>query len=332
MTRVGVVGPVFPDSFADNIVDSLRAMGHEPISLGPATRPIGGRFVNRLVEVGAQAFGMVELALQQHVISMARNSRPELVISIDAGLLPRTVEALRTTGARVALWFPDALGNLGRQLMFLAPYDLICFKDPVLVLRTRRMLGTPAHYLPEACNPSWHRPPAESDWRPVVVIAGNMYPTRIRLLERLARTGLPLELYGPRPAKWLPADTLASQHTGSYIARSEKAKVFRSAAVVLNTLHPTEMESMNCRLFEAAGCGAAVLTEYRAELPKLFEIGEEVVAFSTFDELVQEARSLLADPERSRAIGDRAALRAHRDHSYGARLSELMGRLLSGSK
>ena len=33
--RVGVIGPISPDSFADNIVTTLTDMGHDPVPLGP---------------------------------------------------------------------------------------------------------------------------------------------------------------------------------------------------------------------------------------------------------------------------------------------------------
>ena len=36
--RIGIVGPAWPDSMAGNIVEALRAMGHQPISAaGPTT-------------------------------------------------------------------------------------------------------------------------------------------------------------------------------------------------------------------------------------------------------------------------------------------------------
>ena len=50
-------------------------------------------------------------------------------------------------GARVAFWFPDHVANLDRQLMLLAPYDGIFFKEPHVVERLRALLR-PARLLP----------------------------------------------------------------------------------------------------------------------------------------------------------------------------------------
>ena len=96
---------------------------------------------------------------------------------------------------------------------------------------------------------------------------------------------------------------------------------------MLNTLHPAEVEGVNARLFEAAGCGAAVLTEFRPVLPDLFNIDHEVLTFNDFDELVDQATRLLNEVGLGQRLGDAAALRAHRDHTYDVRLAAILERV-----
>jgi spore maturation protein CgeB len=265
----------------------------------------------------------VEAALQAAVVKRCLGANVSVVLALESTLLPDTVTLLRRGGCAVALWFPDAVVNLDRQLMFLAPYDALFFKEPRLVDRARALLGVPAVYLPEACNPVWHHPDHDGPRGEAVVVAGNMYPFRVRLLERLADAGIPLELYGPPWARWLGADRIRPAFTGQYIARHDKAAVFRNAAVVLNSFHPSEIDGVNCRLFEAAGCGAAVLTEARPAVAACFDVGGEVATFDTFDELVEKARWLLDSPEEGRGLGDRAAKRAHAEHTYEHRLATI---------
>jgi len=322
--RIGVIGPADPDDFADNIASALETMGHDSVLLGsPATLP--GRIGSTLTTF-AQRQRRISSALNSHLVSKVRESRFDLVINVVGQLDPGTVREIRRSGAgAVVLWFPDAVSNLGRQAMFEAEYDALFFKEPVLVQRARAILGAPAHYLPEACNPAWHRPPSDpgDDDEPVIVVAGNIYVWRAKLLERLAGAGVPLQIYGGRVPPWLRSDIVRSKHAGRYLRREEKARVFRSAAGVLNNLHPAEFSGVNCRLFEATGCGAAVLTEARPELRKFYEPGQEVLEFADFDELVEAARTLLASSDTSRKLGDAAAQRAHRDHTYQRRLTEV---------
>jgi spore maturation protein CgeB len=89
-------------------------------------------------------------------------------------------------------------------------------------------------------------------------------------------------------------------------------------------MHPAEVVGVNSRLFEAAGCGAAVLTEFRPTVPELFDVGQEVLAFHDFDDLVDHASRLLNETGLAGSLGDAAARRAHRDHSYDLRVATIL--------
>jgi spore maturation protein CgeB len=324
--RIGIVGPTWPDSFADNIIDALRAMGHQPVSVG-STYWFGNPYVSGAVAMTRNALPALDERAQRRIVRAAHDAGCELVIVLEQRLMPDIVLQLQRNGAKVALWFPDPVHNMGRQLMLLSPYDAIFLKDPYLVKRLAAVLDLPLFYLPEACNPRWHRPLTTPGTEPHLVIAGNMYPSRIRLLERVLANGIPLRLYGGRFPRWVGETPLRDVHTGRCVFGEEKAHVYRSAVAVLNTLHPAEIQGVNARLFEAAGCGAAVLTEFRPALPELFSIGDEVLAFRDFDELIAQATRLLSEDGLSAKIGDAAATRAHESHTYEKRLTVVLEKL-----
>jgi spore maturation protein CgeB len=289
---------------------------------------VGSPYTVRLVAPVLRAFPALDERQQRRIVRSALDSECEIVISVEASLLPDTVARFRRNGVRVVLWFPDALANMGRQLMLLAAYDAVFVKDPYLVDRLRSVLDLPVNYLPEACNPRVHRPLATPGTDPYLVLAGNMYPSRIRLLERLLAARIPLRLYGPGFPRWVGDTPLRKVHTRRLIFNEEKARIFGAATAVLNNLHPAEIRGVNARLFEAAGSGAAVLTEFRPTLPDLFDIGNEVLAFRDFDELVSLATRLLSEGGLSEKLGDAAGRRAHTEHTYERRL-EVMLQMLS---
>jgi spore maturation protein CgeB len=322
--RVGVVGPVKPDSFADNVGDALRRTGHVVTQLGSAGPRARSRLAGNLGTLARQAMPRLEDRAQRQIARAAHDADCEVVINLEAGLAPGVVTELRRTGARVAFWFPDHVANLGRQTMLLGPYDALFFKEPHLVDRLRANLDLPVYYLPQGCNPRWHRPLVPAGTEPYLVLAGNMYPSRVRLLERLMAKGIPLRLYGSDVPRWIGDTQVKEAHTGLCVFREDKARVFRSAAGVLSTMHPAEVTGVNSRLFEATGCGAAVLTEFRPAVPQLFAVGEEVLAFHDFDDLVDQATRLLNEDGITARLGDAATRRAHRDHSYDVRVAAIL--------
>jgi spore maturation protein CgeB len=322
--RVGVVGPLGPDCFAENVGDALHRIGHVVTQLGPARIRPGGQLVGGLAQRVSQSLPRLDERAQRRIVKAAVAAACEVVINLDADLMPGSVTLLKRAGIRVAFWFPDHVANLGRQLMLLAPYDALFFKEPHLVERLHANLDLPVYYLPEACNPRWHRPLAPAGTEPYLVLAGNMYPSRVRLLERLIAKGIPLRLYGGCFPRWLGETPVRQAHTGRCVYREDKARVFRSAAGVLNTVHPAEITGVNARLFEAAGCGAAVLTEYRPAVSELFSVGQEVLAFRDFDDLVGQASRLLNETGLTARLGDAAARRAHRDHTYELRVAAIL--------
>lgn len=324
--RIGVIGPTWPDAFAAHIIAALSALGHDPVSLG-SCYAVGGPYTSRAALIARTAVPALNERAQRKIVRAARENDCDVVLTVEQLLLPEVVRELRRDGTRVALWFPDALVNLGRQLVLLAPYDALFFKDPYLVRCLRATLGLPVHYLPEACAPAGVPVPGTPGTDRYLVLAGNMYPSRIRLLERLLAAGIPLRLYGPAFPRWTGPSPLRDVHAGRCVFQAEKAQVFRSAVAVLNNLHPGEIEGLNTRLFEAAGAGAAILTEYRPALPDLFAVGHEVLAFGDFDELVSQATRLLHEDGLSAKLGEAAARRARESHTYEHRLTELLEKL-----
>ena len=160
--RVLVVGPLEPDSMADNIVASLRDAGHD--ARGVSAWPGRGQ-LNFLGALRPHALDELErrprtaARIHDRVLRAAEEHRPELTLVTDERLSPRLVAPLRAFGP-VAVWFTDSLALLGRETWLAAGYDLVLTTDEPTARRFRDLRGVNAHLMPEGCNPAWHRPPA----------------------------------------------------------------------------------------------------------------------------------------------------------------------------
>ena len=145
MSRIGVIGPVAPDYFAENVGDALQRLGHVVSQLGSAHPRGRSRLVDRAAGLARQALPRLDECAQDPIVRAALGADCEIIINVDSFLVPSVVTRLRNSGARVAFWFPDHVANLGRQLMLLAPYDAVFFKEPFLTDRLRAMLGLPVY-------------------------------------------------------------------------------------------------------------------------------------------------------------------------------------------
>ncbi len=338
-----MVGPLGPDSLADNVLASLRDLGHD--GRGVETWTAGSRLVSSTQESqplpylgGFQVHAVNELErrpsiaarLQAGVVAAAEEHRPDLTVVLDRRLAVPLVPRLRAAanGAPVVLWYTDGLRQIGREAHLLGGYDAVFCTDVGLTERYRELRGLNAHLLPEACNPRWHRPPEEGapgDAGPAVLVLGSVYTSRFLLLRRLVAAGVEIDLRGGHVSRVIPRDPgVHAARRGGMLVRADKASAFRRAAVVLNDVNSAETTHLNLRLFEAAASGGAVLTEWRDGLPELFQPGREVHAYRTFDQLLEGIRMLQSDPAAARAAGDAASARAHAEHTYAHRFTTML--------
>jgi spore maturation protein CgeB len=105
-------------------------------------------------------------------------------------------------------------------------------------------------------------------------------------------------------------------------------ETLRNARVCLNTHGDIAgTEAANIKMFEAAGVGVCLLTDWKPNLKGFFELDREVVAYRSADECLEKARWLLDHPAECNAVGRAGQARTSRDHTHtrrAARLHELI--------
>jgi spore maturation protein CgeB len=95
-----------------------------------------------------------------------------------------------------------------------------------------------------------------------------------------------------------------------------------------------ENSAGNVRLFEATGMGTCLITDWKTNLPQLFEPDTEVVTYKSLEECVEKVNYLLEhEPERQRiaAAGQKRTLRDHTFEKRAAQLDEIVRRMMSAA-
>ena len=78
-----------------------------------------------------------------------------------------------------------------------------------------------------------------------------------------------------------------------------------------------ELTNVKGRDFEIPGCGGGVyLTSFNADLAQHFVVGEEILCYSSRDEMLELIRYYLAHRDEADAIARRARERSLREHRW----------------
>ena len=338
--NIVVVGPQHADTLPKSVLITLRKMGHEAHSVDERELlgiPFGKEMEKRgrlgvwtkakkaVLETFMKTSPKFEARVYGRLAKAIEGYKPDLIIFHSAWVPPQTIGWLKkNTNAKIICWFPDHPGNIGRQYIFAAPYDVLFFTDRWLVERAR-LLGKNVHYLPEACAPEWHTRVSLSDKEKEIygcdiTTAGNMYYYRTLIFEELVKK-YSVKLWGSFP-RWVESSA-RSAFQGRNVMETEKAKAFTGAKIVLNTFQG-EVFGVNQRFFEIAGCGGFQICEHRDVIQEFFKIGEEIITFYTIGDLLEKINYYLAHPEERKKIADAAYARAHKEHTFEKRLEKLL--------
>jgi len=337
--RVLVIGAhAYPDSFEWHVTESLKYLGCE-VRLFHKRQGASGlykvagkaieKFTNTLLREP-------ERLIEARLIREVKLFSPALILVLLGNQVsPKTIAAIRkSTTVPIVCWCQDQMTTLGRQFLLGAHYDAVFVKDRYMQdLFSRMIRSTQFHYLPEACNPRMHRPidlaPADRGiFGCDVMLAGSLYYYRQEILEALH--DVDLKIWGYRP-DWL-IDRLPGRFMGRDVHGDDKVRATLAAKICLNTLHYAEVNGLNCRAFEIAGCGGFQLVTDAPSMAEHFEPDEEIVMFRSVGDLVDKVRFYLHNPDAAQSIASRGRARAHRDHTYEHRIGDILRITLGGAR
>lgn len=261
----------------------------------------------------------------QKIIKLAKEFKPDVVLSVTGLLHPAVLEELgKFAKGRRIIWWGDPPANSQKWGILDPGWDWIYVKDRAAETKLR-LLGRNVHLLHEAMNPLWHRPVAGQK-NGSVVVAGNYYAFRQAIILKLKGDGIAFELYGARPPRWAHP-LIKKMHTGKYVTGEEKSRVFGEGMACLNSFSLAEGNSLNCRAFEVAGAGGLQIIEYRPAIEECFEPGKELLTFNTYDELLHHLNRAQSERGKMEKIRKAGADRALADHTYEHRLKVILNNL-----
>ncbi len=272
--------------------------------------PVLGKFL-------ADLPGLMDVAVAQ-----IKAAKPDVLYCQDLSFFP--AEVLRELKQHVRL----IVGQIACPLppeSFLKGYDLILTSFPHFVPRLRA-LGVASEYFRIGFDDR------------VLTLLGNVgkdidfsfvggisrhHGGAIPLLEYLTeQTDMRVFGYG---VDSLPSTSPIRQRHGGEVWGMDMYRTLARSRITLNRhISVAENNANNMRLYEATGVGALLLTDRKDNLYELFEIGKEVVAYSSKEEAAELVRHYLNHPQEAERIAKAGQARTLREHTYAQRMQELV--------
>lgn len=285
-----------------------------------------------------------------NMLETAARERPDAVLVMNGlHVFPdnhlEQVAGIRELGIRTAIWFVDDPYFTADTSGICLHYDHV-FTHELGCLEFYRSLGAQSvHYLPLAVNPAMFYPRRTGPaYRYDIVFIGNAFTNRAELFDTLAPflEGKSVLIAGGFWERLASYEQLAPCIRPGFIPPEETANYYSGAKLVINIHRPWEggndnrnsfqipSRSINPRTYEISACGTMQLTDVRDDLCSLYRPGYDLDTFASPAELQAKIEYYLAHEQKRRRFAVRALHTTLTRHTFGARMTELLG-VIAGS-
>lgn len=100
--------------------------------------------------------------------------------------------------------------------------------------------------------------------------------------------------------------------------------IFHYSKININTTSKAIRTGLPLRIFDIMSAGGFCLSNYQAEIPELFSVGEEIVLYSSYEELMDLTSYYLFHDEERREIAAAGFERVKKDYSLEKQIEKMM--------
>ncbi len=268
-------------------------------------------------------------ACQRRLEKLVRSCKPDLILFIIARHRFDFARIRSYSRARIVLWDYDGPNWKCLQTKeWLKEIDLLLTVSRPI---ERELLasGAPVRYLPHGVDCDYYSPgPAAVEYRSPVSCVGRATARRAEFCREIADCGL--ALYGrrwhklPECAGTMLAESVRTRHD---VIGPGMVDIYRGADVLINILQENLARAktiMSLQVFAIPAAGSCLVTERVEELAESFEIGRELLAFDTPEELAEGVRRALAEPGWARKVGEAGRERCLAQHGHRKRAETIL--------
>ena len=326
---VAVPGHLHTVPMSRFVPDAAATLGHE-VSVADYSLTLAEKLASRLLKESS-----AQQAVAPRLLRAIEAARPDLFLTLyGANIGAQVLAALRKRGVVTANWWLNDPFQLERGAQILPGYDF-AFTNARHSVEAYAALGLKSvHFLPTACEPAVHKPLGERASVCDISFAGDWSLAREQLIGALLRAGLDLRVFGPWRRKLAKDSPLRARLEHGFFSPQRMAEIFAACKATLNihTWRGRFDHGLNPRVFEAGACGVPQLVDHKRELDEIFDPAQRagMLIYRDDEELLRLARKAIEDAVEMRGRALEASASFRRDHSYRARIAELL-RVVGGA-
>ncbi|WP_079909956.1 glycosyltransferase [Paenibacillus sp. 32352] len=303
---------------------------HEPINQGI----IGG--------LQAQVRQVSVAAPMDNIVEVAKQVQPDLVFVLNGifDLPIEHIDAIRMMGIRTCVWIAEDPYFIDVTLQKAPHFDYVFTHELGAVPYYQTVGCQQVHYLPLAVNEAMFRPQhVNLSYSKDICFIGTAFWNRVHFIDKVStylankKTFISgflwdrLKSYRRLRSKISLERCMSIQDTAAY---------YNASKIVIN-LHRSHEDdqhnynsqripalSINPRTFDICACGALQLTDIRHDLSYFYTPGQEIVTYSSPEELKEKCDYYLKHEEERREIALRALRKTMSEHTYKQRISRLL--------
>jgi spore maturation protein CgeB len=100
--------------------------------------------------------------------------------------------------------------------------------------------------------------------------------------------------------------------------------IFNQSKINLNLTAKSIRSGLSLRVFDVLGCEGFLITNYQEELPEHFNIGEDIEAYDSLDDLIGKCEYYLGHEKERREIAHNGFEKVKKYHTYDIRLTQML--------
>jgi Uncharacterized protein conserved in bacteria len=322
-------------TFSESVEHALSLSGHTIQSFDFRKWLIPGRIRDRVPAL--QAFDTKRI--NNNLIKCAKTFRPDILL-VNSGytIAPETITRIKKELKCITVnWIADFPLRFNVYAANGPFYDFCFWSGTDGLQRYKNLGGSNGHWLPFACDPSFHEPVALSDadkkeYGCDICFVGTRYTERVEVLEKLCC--FDIGIWGQSWEQLPPKSPVRRHLRGEAVVPEIWTKIFSAAKIVLNIIghrcdvlvpfiDEKDFGLCNTKVFEILGCGAFQLVDAKADVMTIFKTGEHLECFKDPDDAVKLIDFYLQNPEKRKTIAEAGRKEVLNKHTYEHRIKEM---------